>query len=694
MYNSSVAEFKVQSLNEIYSQIDHSVDNSQRLGLQKFAWDEEIKFLQESLNTDDGHIVFEYTIPRIGKRIDAVLLLNNIVFVLEFKVGKNDSSTARKQTEQYAQALRWYHSASRDHLIVPILVTTEGSRKEPPLNLNEKDNMYHIILCNCSNMWATISRILEKHHSEDNVDWNRSWVTGKYNPTPTIIEATCYRYINHNVKEIRESEADANQLSKTTQYLVEKIRETQRNGDKSIFFVTGVPGAGKTLVGLDLVAEMQKEYNSVFLSGNGPLVEVLTEALTIDSKHFKTLNDGICELRPDSMVQLIHRYRKNAVSKVKGITSEGKLQIEEEPDKAAEVEHVVIFDEAQRAWNREKLMAPGRSGNKTILQNKNFPYSEPAFFLWSLNLRTDWVAVVCLVGGGQEINTGEAGILEWIKAIGEHFPDWHVYISPNLHGVEYAGKYLKEELEKIKYKTESPDLHLSVSRRSLRAETVSEFVQSMLNGDADRAKSLYYGFKDKFPIVLTRNIETAKQWLRDRQAESKQRNESGKIGLLMSSKAFRLRPFGYEIKKVGEYKNVGKWFLQSDNHVESSDFLEVALSEFFVQGLELDWTGVIWDADFRDVDRDKWAYYSCFSGNKWTGERISLKSDEKLTEGQQYQKNAYRVLLTRARRGMVIIVPEGDATDKTRPSTNYDSTYNYLESLGLDIIPSRKPNEG
>lgn len=686
MYSSSIKVFKTQDSDAIYSQIDHGVDNSHRLGLQKFAWDEEIKFLQESLKTDDGHIVFEYTIPRIGKRIDVVILLNNVIFVLEFKVGENDSVAARKQTKQYAQALRWYHSASRDHLIVPILVTTEGGRKEPPLKFNEKENMYNVILCNCSNMWATISKILEKHPLEENIDWNKSWAEGKYNPTPTIIEATCYRYINHDVKEIRESEADANQLSKTTRYLVDKIRETQRNGNKAIFFVTGVPGAGKTLVGLDLAAETQEEFHSVFLSGNGPLVDVLTEALTVDSKRFKKLDDGIDELRPDSMIQLIHRYRKNAVSKVKGITPEGELIIEGLPDEVAEVEHVVIFDEAQRAWNREKLMAPGRSGNKTILQNKNFPYSEPAFLIWSLNLRTDWVAVVCLVGGGQEINTGEAGILEWIKAIAEHFPYWHVYISPNLHGAEYAGKLLKEELEKIKHKTESAELHLSVSRRSFRAETVSDFVQALLNGDADRAKQLYADFKDKFPIVLTRNIEKAKSWLRDRKEKGKQRSESGKIGILMSSKAFRLRPYGYEIKKVGEYNNVGKWFLRSLDDVESSDFLEVALSEFFVQGLELDWTGVIWDADFRDVDGNKWAYYSGFSGNKWTGEKISFKSDENLTEGQQYQKNAYRVLLTRARRGMVIIVPEGDTADKTRQSAYYDSTYHYLESLDLEII--------
>ena len=685
MYNEPIQDFKKHSFDEIYSKIDHSVDNSQRTGLQKFAWDSEINFLKDVFDTNEGQIIFEYTIPRIGKRIDVVVLLKNIVFVLEFKVGEDDSKAAQKQTKQYAQALRWYHSASQGHIIVPILIATEGRTHQTRLK-KEKDDIYNVILCNRSNLKNVISKIIKENPSADNKEWNQLWANGKYNPTPTIIDATCYRYINNNVKEIRESEADANQLSTTTQYLVERIRETKKNGEKAIFFVTGVPGAGKTLVGLDLAAETQREFHSVFLSGNGPLVDVLTEALTTDSKNFNKLDDGIEELKPESMIQLIHRYRKNTIGKIKEVSADGELLIDGDPNDVAEVEHVVIFDEAQRAWTKEKLIAPGRSGRTTLLQHPAFPYSEPAFLIWSLNLRSDWVAVVCLVGGGQEINTGEAGILEWIKSIRHHFPNWHVYISPLLHGPEYAGDQLRQELENIDNKTESKNLHLSVSRRSLRAEKVSDFVKALLDGKVQDAKQMYEQFKDKFPIFLTRDVEKGKQWLRAKKVESLSNNESGKIGMLMSSKAFRLRPYGYEIKKVGEYKNVGKWFLRSDNDVESSDFLEVALSEFFVQGLELDWTGVIWDADFRDVDGEKWAYYSGFNGQKWTGERIADKSNVELSDNQQYQKNAYRVLLTRARRGMIIIVPEGDETDPTRLPGNYDSTYNYLKSIGIEEI--------
>lgn len=685
MYNSKISEFKLQNKDEIYSKIDHSVDNSQRTGMQKMAWDEEIELLQKKIDTDDGQIIFEYTIPRVGKRLDVVVLLNNIIFVLEFKVGKDDSKSARKQVLQYAKALRWYHSASHGHLIVPILVTTNGRSRTPSLKYDSKDNMYDVILCNNDNLWNIIDKVLTLHPSVDNVVWNESWAHGKYNPSPSIIEATCYRYINNNVKEIRESEADANQLTTTTQYIINQIRKTKERGKKAIFFVTGVPGAGKTLVGLDLAAETQREFHSVFLSGNGPLVDVLTEALVSDSKRFKSLNDGFDDLSPDSMIQLIHRYRKNTINKVNDIVN-GELIINSNDIDAAEVEHVVIFDEAQRAWNKEKLTSPGRSGNKTILQHPDFPYSEPAFLLWSLNLRKDWMAVVCLVGGGQEINTGEAGILEWIKAIHTHFNDWDVYISPNLSGPEYAGKELEKELKKIQFKTESPDLHLSTARRSLRAESVSDFVKALLDGEKEKASRLYEDFKERFPIKLTRNIDVAKEWLRKYKKESKEKGYSGKIGMLMSSKAFRLRSFGFEIKKVGEYKNVGRWFLHEEEDTESSDFLEVALSEFFVQGLELDFTGVVWDADFRDVDGDDWEYYSGFNGYNWTGQKKTAKNDMNLDSNQQYQKNAYRVLLTRARRGMVIVVPEGDPADATRPSTNYDSTYNYLKSIGLDTI--------
>lgn len=205
MYNSSILKFKSQNIGEIYSEIDHSVDNSQRSGLQKMAWDVEIEYLQKELRTNDGQIIFEYTIPRIGKRLDVVVLLNNIIFVLEFKVGKDDSKSARKQVKQYAQTLRWYHSASQGHLIVPILITTGAANRMPSLKYDSLNNIYEAVLCNSNNLWNTMQEIITLNQSDDNKVWNESWASGNYNPTPTIIEATCYRYINNNIEEIRKN---------------------------------------------------------------------------------------------------------------------------------------------------------------------------------------------------------------------------------------------------------------------------------------------------------------------------------------------------------------------------------------------------------------------------------------------------------------------------------------------------------
>ena len=379
------------------------------------------------------------------------------------------------------------------------------------------------------------------------------------------------------------------------------------------------------------------------------------------------------------MVQLIHGYRKAAVDKIRDITPDGKLLLKD--NAKPEVEHVVIFDEAQRAWTREKLQTPGRSGKWTMLQHQDFPYSEPGFLLWSMSQHKEWSVIVCLVGGGQEINTGEAGITEWILSL-KKFPEWKVYMPKELKDKEYGGKALIKAYNEIDNNIEQDQvLHLAVSRRSVRNNRVSDFIKLLLDGENGEACMLNKSLKSDFPVALTRNISKAKEWIRKRQSEKGENKPYQRAGVLMSSKAFRLRPLGYEIKKVGEYKKVANWFLGDVNNTESSDFLEVALSEFFVQGLELDWTIVVWDADFRAKYNAVngfagWEYYGGFDGLKW----------EKNNSQQDYQLNAYRVLLTRARRGMIIVVPEGSLVDKTRAPEYYDSTYLYLKSIGLEEI--------
>lgn len=698
MYFCRIIDFCNTDWRSIYSDIDHSVDNASREGLQKGAWDTEIEILKDSFSSDacpdyikDGYIAFEYTIPRLCKRPDVVLLINGIVFVLEFKVGETSASKSQKnQAIGYAEGLKYFHSMSWNMTIAPILVATESKPSKASLKLND-NKIFGLIVCNKDNIVDRIEGIINYCNENCDIDynegWEQDWINGQYDPNPSIIESTLKHYNSHGVMDIRHSEADGETISETADFVVQKIDETRRNNEKAIFFVTGVPGAGKTLVGLEIVAKTHKDYKSVFLSGNGPLVDVLSAALTKDTEQQEKCAKKIDHenfsgelYKPTSMVQLIHGYRKATVDKIKGITLDGELVLKEHAK--PEVEHVVIFDEAQRAWTREKLQTPGRSGKKTILQDPKFPYSEPGFLLWSMSQHKEWSVIVCLVGGGQEINTGEAGITEWMRSL-KNFPEWKVYMPKELRDREYGGAEMIKTYDYLENKKEQDQvLHLAVSRRSIRNDKVSDFVKLLLDGEINEARIINNSLKHSdYHIVLTRDISKAKSWIRLMQAKRRKNENYRRAGVLMSSKAFRLRPFGYEIKKVGEYKNVANWFLDDIKNTESSDYMEVALSEFFVQGLELDWTIVVWDADLRALFDDihgfcGWDNYRGFDGIKWTQHNSQ----------HDYHLNAYRVLLTRARRGMIIVVPEGSDEDLTRAREYYNSTYEYLKSLGLEEI--------
>lgn len=689
-----IRDFCNSRIGELYSEIDHSVDNARREGLQKGAWDAELKLLQEILKAEncpeqirDGYIAFEYTIPRLGKRPDVLLLIQGILFVLEFKVGEKSASKSQiNQAVGYAEALKYFHSMSRERVIIPILVATESKTKE--LHLNIKDNkISDLVVCNSKNLIATIIGFFDyceaQGLSSAYQGWEEEWINGQYDPHPSIIDATLKHYNSHEVRDIRQSGAEE-KATETTDFIIEKIKETKEKNEKAIFFVTGVPGAGKTLVGLEVVSKTHREYSSVFLSGNDPLVKVLSKALTDDATKQAACAKKIDRnasgdlYKPTSMVQLIHGYRKETVNKIKDITESGNLVLKE--GAKPEVEHVVIFDEAQRAWTRKKLQSPGRSGKWTMLQHEHFPYSEPGFLIWSMDQHDEWAVIVCLVGGGQEINDGEAGITEWIRSL-KDFPNWKVYMPRELRDKEYGGDELTNTYNELENaKEQNQRLHLPFSRRSIRSEKVSAFVKQLLDGEMALAKGTYASFKDDFPIVLTRDLAKAKEWIRKQQAKREPYTPYQRAGMLMSSNAFRMRPYGCEIKVVGVYNKVANWFLEDVNNVESSDFLEVALSEFFVQGLELDWTIVMWDADFRAKFDGEifngWEYYGSFNGIKWG----------KNNSQQEYQLNAYRVLLTRARRGMIIFVPEGDKDDASRIPEFYSCTYNYLKSLGLKEI--------
>ena len=386
-------------------------------------------------------------------------------------------------------------------------------------------------------------------------------------------------------------------------------------------------------------------------------------------------------------IQIIHRYRDNMLAKIKNPVENGVLEIDR--NKAiklaksgyGEVEHVAIFDEAQRSWTHKRLAdylrRGGTYGNK--LKVLNFPYSEAAFLIWSLDQRQDWATIVCLVGGGQEINTGEAGIAAWIQALNERFTHWRVYISDKLTEAEYAEGRVNELLAGNDKVTFSSELHLGVSLRSFRAESLSAFVYALLSFNPD-AVAWYQRIKERYPIVLTRDMAKARAWLR-RMTRGTQRS-----GVLVSKTAARFKPLAVDVLEPGD-ENAVHWFLEDKNDIRSSNYLEDAATEIQVQGLELDYTCVLWDADMR-CENGEWKYYYFNGKTAWREETGRTDSSR---ERRKYMLNAYRVLLTRARIGMVICVPEGNRNktvdgfpeDATRLPEFYDGTYEYFKSIGL-----------
>lgn len=705
LYNSDFATFLYTDSASIYRILDDNY-HGEALTTTRDAWKAEIDIMKNvvsSLNTVDGQIIFEYDIPRLGKRIDVVLLYRGVVFCLEFKVGESKIlETNIDQVLDYALDLKNFHKFSENKVIAPILVATNYSNRSTSIQMSVYDDrVINPLVTGKAGISALIDNVLEKFPSEAPV--HNDWVISPYAPTPTIVEAAKTLYESHSVENITRHEADKVSTDATIKYILDVIQKSKINGEKSICFVTGVPGAGKTLVGLDVAVKQTYQGNdapvedegAVYLSGNGPLVAVLTEALAKDNyqkcrdrNEKKNLTDSRREV--SKFIQIIHRYRDNMLAKIKNPVENGVLEID--PEKAVklaesgygEVEHVAIFDEAQRSWTHKRLAdylkRGGTYGNK--LKVPNFPLSEAAFLIWSLDQREDWATIVCLVGGGQEINTGEAGISEWIHALNDKFPHWKVYISPKLTEPEYAEGKVNELLAKNENVTYSEDLHLGVSLRSFRAEKLSAFVHSMLTFNPDAAE-LYHEIKDRYPIVLTQDMETAKRWL-----HSKVRGTE-RTGVLVTKEAARFKPLGIHILPSGD-ENAVHWFLEDKIDTRASNYLEDAATEIQVQGLELDYTCVLWDADMR-CDNGKWRYYT-FNGKTAWNEKIP--DTENKQEQIKYMLNAYRVLLTRARAGMVICVPSGNPNknpsgfweDSTRLPKFYDGTYQYLKSLGIEEI--------
>ncbi len=645
-YSADLVQFLHENPQTILGIICENDSFSETTLLQKNTWSEEINILQkEFARFDEGRIIFEYTIPRICKRVDVVFLHKNVVYLLEFKCGETEyKKGANEQVLDYALDLQNFQKESHDKIIIPIVVATEAKTIENSFIV--KGNIAEPLFCNRDNIGEIIALIDEKICCNS---FNyEQWENSEYLPTPTIIEAAQALYNGHKVEEITRSDADAKNLSETTRAIDEIIAYSKNNKRKSICFVTGVPGAGKTLVGLNLAIEhanARQGEHAVFLSGNQPLVSVLQEALARDkvkqaSEEGEKISKREALRETSAFIQIIHKYRDSFVGN------------DDVPP-----ERIAIFDEAQRAWTKE-MISKFMKTKKSVL---DFDYSEPEFLISTLDRHNDWAVVICLVGGGQEINTGEAGLPEWFDSLRKSFSEWDVFVSPQLNDTEYTrGRKWAEMIEDLNI-NQDVNLHLASSIRSFRTPDVSAFVKAILDNDLQTAQLLYQKIKNKYPILLTRDLEEAKTWVKD------QCRGTTRYGLVASCGALRLKPEGIYVKNDIDVEN---WFLNDKDDVRSSYYLEDVVTEFQIQGLELDYTIVAWDADFRYING--WTYNK-FSGTKWQ----NINSDD----NKNYLKNAYRVLLTRARQGMAIFIPNGDDSDETRLRKFYNGTYNYLKNI-------------
>ena len=650
-YSAPIVDFLRQSSDEILGQLTANSGFDVTLG-QRQAWLSQIQLLHQALEGHTiGHILMEYNIPRMGKRIDAVLLFSGVIAILEFKVGSATFDRyADDQVMDYALDLKYFHSGSRNNVLVPIVVATSatsGTRLTSEISDDLVTGGWHVT---SADLKPTLVQLSEMSAPQPIVP--TEWINALYPPTPTIIEAAQVLFQGHGVDDISRNDASAENLERTSGAIDAIIDHTKAHGSKSICLVTGVPGAGKTLAGLAIANQrhqFEEEEHAVFLSGNGPLVQVLQEALARDDKERSGTQIGKARAKAKSFIQAIHHFRDDA------------LQSDNPP-----IEKVAVFDEAQRAWDAKQLSKFMREKRGIT----DMDVSEPGFLIGVLDRHQDWAVIVCLIGEGQEINTGEAGIGPWLEALRDHYPDWQIHLTDRIHSAAYAGgsnvrKILREiDPTRVHY---SDDLHLNVSVRSFRSEKLSAFVEALLSVDVGTAKQHFSGLYPKYPIVLTRDLSAAKSWIMDHARGTE------RYGLTATSGARRLRPHGVWVQHSIE---PASWFLNDKLDVRSSYGLEEAATEFDIQGLELDWSIVCWDDDYRFNGNsfEEWS----FTGTRWNRMQSEMN--------RLYLKNAYRVLLTRARQGSVIFVPHGSDEDHTRKHEFYDHTYEYLLSVGIPEI--------
>ena len=637
-YSEDIARFLSRDVDFVLGRLSgrHGFDMPPN---ERDAWAETVRILQAQLAGVDGRLMLEYDIPRTGLRVDAVVLARGAVFVMEFKTGKKTHATTdMDQVTDYALYIKYFHAASRDMPVVPVLVAAKAAPTRAEVRWDR--GVARAVPSGGGDLSDIIRTAApENARPVDAAAWERAG----YSPTPTIIEAARMLYQGHAVRDIRQNDAGAENMARTIAVVEKIIKDSRRDGAKSVCFVTGVPGAGKTLAGMEIASGAGRERggDSVFLSGNMYLVGVLQEALARDGLRRKKESAGPGTRR--------FTKKEETIAAAKFIQSMHIFRKEHFGRSGAPHERVVVFDEAQRTWSRDELARYMKRKHRET----GVSVSEPEQLLGTMDRHEGWAVVVCLMGEGQEIHRGEVGQAGWREAAAK-FPEWRIY-APTADGWGPGTRAC-------------PELRLSVPLRSFRSTHVAEFVDRLLGRDAAGASRAREQL-GQYQVFRTRRLDSAKGWLR-RAARGTER-----YGIVASSQSLRLQPHGIYVRLAVD---AAKWFLGTKGDPQSSYSMEYAATEFKAQGLEVDWACVAWDADLR-YGGDGWAHRQ-FRGTRWVG----INAQDR----QRYRENAYRVLLTRARQGMVIYVPCGDGEDPTRMPAFYDSTYDYLGSLGIPELPA------
>lgn len=655
-YLSSMAEFQAVNVDALIGQLAERLAQAHGAAenSQMAAWRRQTEILQASLqqampSLADWQIIYEAALLRLGRRIDAVVLAHDLCLVIEFKVGETQYDMASiTQVEDYALALKDFHEVAQSMRIVPILCAEHAPAFDnAPLNFLE--GVSQTLKANAANLGGVIQSVVKSGSKIATVTAS-DFDKGAYRPTPTIIEAARGIYAGHQVADIGRRDAASETLDRATEELLSLVQQARDAKQHLICFVTGTPGAGKTLLGLNVALRSRVAGGDLppatLLSGNPPLVHVLQEALAQDAKQ-----------REGGTIEQARRGTRSAIQGLLGFLKEHDL------GRAAPPEHVLVFDEAQRAWDAHVGLR--------LLGRKR---SEPSLFL-DIMRQKDWACVICLVGPGQEINRGEGGLGLWGEAIASAIADgddWKVCAAPQaISGGEDVGASGLLGEDGVKFAIQANEaLHLNSAMRSYRSPDQVRWVAQLLNGDIERAAETAATLPQP-PAFISRNLEAVKAYLRDH------RRGGRSVGLLSSSGNVRLQAEGLPPSpRSNELDAIGHWFLRPRDDYRSGSALETPLSEFACQGLEVDYAGLCWGGDLL------------WSENAWVPRTMRAPRWQSVNQAErrQFRLNGYRVLLTRSRAGMVIYVPQGDTEDPTRLPEQFDVVAQTLIKAGCQLL--------